>query len=105
VILSEPGFACLRAGATILSGLRGNTTLWSIGQLPVPQWLAEVGIVTGSDPVFAGRRPGIRLTWVVIFKNGLNRRSRRLDPLSTITVHYAFGPHWKDAHLPFGTIE
>jgi Phage capsid family len=46
--------ACLRAGATILTGLRGNTTLWSIGQLPVPQWLPEIGMATSSDPVFAG---------------------------------------------------
>lgn len=45
--------ACLRAGATILSGLSRNSTLWSIGTLPVPQWLPEIGMLAPSDPVFA----------------------------------------------------
>jgi hypothetical protein len=45
--------ACLRAGATVLSGLSRNANLWSIGQLPTPQWLPEVGQVAPSDPVFA----------------------------------------------------
>jgi hypothetical protein len=34
--------------------LRANATLWSIGQLPVPQWLPEIGTVTPTDPVFTG---------------------------------------------------
>jgi hypothetical protein len=46
--------ACLRAGATVLIGLRGNATLWSIGTLPTPQWLPEIGRVAPSDAVFAG---------------------------------------------------
>ena len=46
--------ACLRAGATVLTGLSRNSTLWSIGTLPVPQWLPEIGMVAPSDPVFAG---------------------------------------------------
>jgi hypothetical protein len=33
--------ACLRAGATVLTGLSRNSTLWSIGTLPVPEWLPE----------------------------------------------------------------
>ena len=46
--------ACLRAGATVLSGLSRNANLWSIGTLPVPQWLPEIGMVTPSDPIFSG---------------------------------------------------
>jgi Phage capsid family len=46
--------ACLRAGASVLTGLRGNTTLWSIGQLPVPTWLPEIGASISSDPTFLG---------------------------------------------------
>jgi hypothetical protein len=36
--------ACLRAGATILTDLSRNSTLWSIGTLPAPQWLPEIGM-------------------------------------------------------------
>jgi hypothetical protein len=46
--------ACLRAGATVLTGLSRNINLWEIGQLPTPQWLVEVGQVTPTDPLFAG---------------------------------------------------
>lgn len=42
----------LRAGATILSGLSRNVNLWSIGQLPVPEWLPELGMITSTDPLF-----------------------------------------------------
>ena len=45
--------ACLRAGATVLTGLSRNANLWSIGQLPVPEWLPELGMITPSDPLFA----------------------------------------------------
>lgn len=44
--------ACLRAGANILSGLSRNVNLWSIGALPVPEWLPELGMITPSDPLF-----------------------------------------------------
>jgi hypothetical protein len=44
--------AVLRAGATILSGLSRNVNLWSIGALPVPEWLPELGQVVPSDPLF-----------------------------------------------------
>jgi hypothetical protein len=46
--------ACARAGAGFLTGLRGNATLWSIGALPVPQWLPEIGMAAPSDPTFLG---------------------------------------------------
>jgi hypothetical protein len=46
--------ACLRAGVTGLSGLSRNSTLWSIGTLPTPQLLPEIGMIAPSDPVFAG---------------------------------------------------
>ena len=45
--------ACARAGAGFLTGLSRNANLWSIGALPVPQWLPEVRMVAPSDPVFA----------------------------------------------------
>ena len=44
--------ACVRAGAPVLSSLSRNANLWSIGQLPVPQWLPEIGMITPTDPVF-----------------------------------------------------
>jgi hypothetical protein len=46
--------ACLPAGATVLTGLSRNVNLWQIGQLPVPQWLPELGMVTPTDPLFSG---------------------------------------------------
>jgi hypothetical protein len=46
--------ACLRAGATVLTGLSRNTNLWEIGALPTPQWLTELGMVTPTSPLFAG---------------------------------------------------
>ena len=46
--------ACARAGAGFLTRLQGNATLWSIGALPTPQWLPEVGAIVPSDPAFAG---------------------------------------------------
>jgi Phage capsid family len=46
--------ACLRAGATVLSGLSRNATVWSIGTLPTPQWLPEIGQVAPSDAGFVG---------------------------------------------------
>jgi hypothetical protein len=46
--------ACARAGATFLPGLSRSVNLWEIGQLPVPEWLPELGMITPSDPLFAG---------------------------------------------------
>lgn len=46
--------ACLRAGATLVTGLSRNATLWSIGALPVPQWLPKIGMDVSCGPVFAG---------------------------------------------------
>jgi hypothetical protein len=63
--------AVLRAGKTILSSLRGNVVLWSIGQLPVPQWLPEIGMLTPSDPVFAGYA-------VAIYTADVNPRQPRM---------------------------
>jgi HK97 family phage major capsid protein len=46
--------ACLKSGALMLTGLRENVTLWEISPLQTPQWLAEIGQITPSDPGFSG---------------------------------------------------
>jgi hypothetical protein len=45
--------ACARAGAGFLTGLSRSSTLWSIGELPTPQWLPEIDMIAPSEPVFA----------------------------------------------------
>jgi hypothetical protein len=67
--------ACARAGAGFLTGLSRNSTLWSIGQLPVPQWLPEIGMIAPSDPVFAGYSVSPkRISGMLVVSNQLLRQ-------------------------------
>jgi hypothetical protein len=67
--------ACARAGAGFLTGLSRNSTLWSIGQLPVPQWLPEIGMIAPSDPVFAGYNVSPkRISAMLVVSNQLLRQ-------------------------------
>jgi Phage capsid family len=108
--------ACLRAGATVLSGLQGNATLWSIGTLPVPQWLPELGMVAPSDPIFAGYSVSPkRVSAMLVVSNQLLRQqngpdlerilindlSRQLGSYLDQCALYGGGPA---AHQPTGLV-
>jgi len=44
----------LKSGATVLRNLKANADVWEVGELPVPNWLAEIGQALPASPVFGG---------------------------------------------------
>ena len=64
-------------GSGLFTGVKARGRRWniSIGQLPVPLWLPEVGMLTPTDPVFAGHSVSPkRISTMLVVSNQLLRQ-------------------------------